>query len=179
MRRIYDFDERLAFSQGRRQQTDMDTIKTMIPGCIDVQIASETLDRQGVDYIATLRRQAEILIDAKTRDAGCSEWWKGQPELALEDWSVIPEKGNVGKAGWTLDESKVTDLVLFTFAPEDTAVCYLISFQLLRIAFHRNCCRWREQYKFDVQDSGAWRSRCIFVPVSVVFAAIEEVSKHG
>lgn len=128
MQQVYDFDERLAFSQGRRQQTDMDTIKSMIPGCADIQIAPEALDRQGVDYVATLRRQAKILIDAKTRDAGCSKWWKDQPELALEDWSVLPENGSIGKAGWTLDESKLTDLVLFTFCPEDTSTCYLISF---------------------------------------------------
>lgn len=178
VQKIYDFTERLTFSEGRRQDNDLETIKTMIVGCEDVKIAPVDLDRQGVDYVATLRKGAKILIDAKARDAGCSKHWNGEPELALEDWSVMPENGSLGKVGWTLDESKMTDLILFTFAPQDTPLCYLMSFQLLRIAFRRNYDQWRRQYKNDIQDSGAWRSRCVFVPVSIVFAAIQEVGTY-
>jgi hypothetical protein len=176
LQKLYDFNERLGFSKGRRQDNDLATIKTMIAGCDDVQIAPVDLDRQGVDYIATLRGKAQVLIDAKARDAGCSQHWHGEPELALEDWSVLPENGNAGKVGWTLDERKMSDLILFTFAPQDTPICYLISFQLLRIAFRQNCISWRGQYKKDIQDSGTWRSRCVFVPISVVFAAIQSAS---
>jgi hypothetical protein len=147
----------------------------MLDGCVSVEIALTEMDRLGIDYIASLRGGAQVYIDAKARDVGCSQWWKGEPELALEDWSVVRENGNPGKVGWTLDESKQTNLVLFTFDPEDTQLCYLVSFQLLRVAFRRNYNPWLRQYKQDTQQSPGWRSHCVFVPVSVVFDAICDV----
>jgi len=172
----YLFDERLRFSKGRRQVMDTETIRQMIDGCVDVVVAEVEQDREGIDYIATLRGGAKLFIDAKARDSGCSRFWNNGPELALEDWSIVPENGMQGKAGWTLDESKLTDLVLFTFDLTDTDVCYLLSFQLLRIAFRRFYWDWKRQYKNDVQHSDSWRSHCIFVPAEVVMNAISAVS---
>jgi len=176
MDRLYDFEEQLAFSKGKRQKTDTATIQQMIAGCVSVEIAPTEMDRAGIDYIAILRGGAQIFIDAKARDAGCSQYWKDGPELALEDWSVIPENGRRGKVGWTLDEGKQTNLVLFTFDLQDTEQCFLLSFQLLRVAFRHNYRQWREQYKNDTQCSNGWRSHCIFVPASAVFDAIQLAS---
>ena len=173
--RTYNFDERLAFSKGTRQRTDLETIKSMIPGCTNVETANTEMDRQGIDYIATLRRGAAIFIDAKAREAGCSKFWNDGPELALEIWSVCPENGNGGKVGWTLDESKQTNLVLFTFDPSDTAQCYLLSFQLLRAAFHNNFHQWTGIYQRDKQSSIDWKSECVFVPANVVLDAIQDI----
>jgi len=172
----YDMFERLAFSRGRRQETDTETIKDMIDGCVFVSVAPTEMDRQGIDYVAVLRGGAEVFIDAKARDRGCSRYWQDGPELALEDWSVLPENGQPGKVGWALDESKRTHLVLFTFDPSDTDQCFLISFQLLRVAFRRNYNQWRNAYKNDTQTSNGWHSHCVFVPVGEVFDAIRQVS---
>lgn len=175
---FYDFCGQLEFSKGQRQTTDLDTIKAMIDGCASVQVADRNLDRQGIDYIATLRGGAEIFIDAKAREKGCSRFWKSGPEFALEDYSVVPRfPGDPGKAGWTLDESKKTHLILFTFDPSDTDDCFLVSFQLLRMAFRRNYRTWKDQYKNDTQQSNGWKSHCIFVPASVVLDAIQQTSK--
>lgn len=176
-RLVFDFDERLAFSKGVRQRTDAETIRAMIDGCERVDVASTEHDRRGIDYFARLHGGVQIHIDAKARDRGCSQFWKqGIPELALEDWSVVPVNGHSGKIGWTLDVSKETDMVLFTFDPADTDRCYLISFQLLRIAFRRYCSRWLQQYKHAPQQNNGWKSHCVFVPVRVVFKAILDVS---
>ena len=87
----YDFDERLAFSKGKRQSTDETTILSLLDGCVTVTASSTELDRRGVDYVATLRGGAEVYIDAKTREQGCSKYWKNsEPELAIEIWSVLP-----------------------------------------------------------------------------------------
>lgn len=179
----YNFQERLEFSLGEQQLTDIETIKSMLAGCVSVNKSSSLdLEKAGIDYIAVLRGGAEVYIDAKTRDSGCSKWWSNkQPELALEYWSVRPDgkyhtPRAQSKAGWTLSESKKTDLILFKFDMADCLNVYLISFQLLRIAFRRNQSLWRKKYRTAPQDSGSWESECVFVPVHVVYEAVRAAS---
>src|SRR3990172_4723329 len=174
---IFDFYERLKFSQGICQKEDTETIKKMIVGCIKIVKTNTDDDLTGIDYYAYLRGGREIAIDAKRRDKGASKYWKnGHPELALEIWSAIPTEYNKGKTGWTLDESKQTELVLFTF--EDIKICYLISFQLLRIAFIKYYPIWKNKYFLPKpQNSGKWKSQCIFIPITEIFNAIQDIQK--
>jgi len=107
----YDFQERLAFSQGARRASDIETIMGILDGCISVTENAVNGNDQGVDYIATLRRGANVLIDAKTRAVGCSKYWKNkEPELAIERWSVMPSgkfhtPAQKAKAGWTIENA--------------------------------------------------------------------------
>lgn len=174
----YDFNERLEFSKGARQDSDCATIHALLSGCESVSIASTELDRIGVDYIATLRRGAKVFVDAKTREPGCSKWWRGgEPELAIEIWSVCPGgKYSVprsrSKPGWTVDEGKVTDMVLYVFDPQDSTTAYLMPFQSLRMAAREHLPEWQRRFKVDVQDNGTWQSKAVFVPASVVIDAV-------
>lgn len=174
----YTLEGKLAYSRGIRETTDIATIRAMLPGCQDITKTTITQDRAGIDYVATLRGGAQVLIDAKTREPGASRWWTGEPELALEIWSVMPGgRYNVprecAKAGWTLSERTSVDLILYTFDPQDSGAAFLLSFQLLRTAFVRNFAFWTtERYKVGRQDSLSWESTAVFVPVSVVLAAI-------
>jgi hypothetical protein len=170
---IYKFQDRLAFSRGKREQSDIETLKSMIYGCASVRKTDIDTDKKGIDYIVTLHSGVEIFIDAKARSPGASKYWKDEPEVALEIWSVVDKK-----VGWTLDQSKQTDFILFTFDPVDTDECWLVSFQLLRTAFSKNCGQWKKEYKLGKQDSGAWQSQCVFVPVSEVEQAIIQISHH-
>ena len=172
----YNFKERLAFSKGNRQESDLDTIKSILDGCQSVVPACAELDKKGVDYVATLRRGAEVFIDAKTRQRGCSRFWRGEPEVAIELWSVMPGgKYGVtcGKTGWTLDEAKITDAVLYTFDRSDCQTAFLLPFQHLRMAARRMIRTWFNRFKVDIQDSGTWESQAVFVPISEVLAAIK------
>ena len=178
----YDFHERLEFSMGEQKDSDHATIKAMIDGCVSVEDSSQILNLAGVDYVARLRRGAEVLIDSKTRSRGCRRFWTNdEPELALEVWSVRPggkfhiREGNQ-KTGWTLCEAKKVDLILFKFHPEDFCQVYLVSFQLLRMAFRRNFTAWRKAFRTDVQSSSRWESECVFVPVNAVFEAMKNAS---
>jgi len=182
----YDMQDNLVFSKGAAQNTDTATIQAMIPGCVSVDAAMEAADRNGVDYIATLRKGARIFIDAKTRRRGCSKYWRKmadgrhEPEVALEKWSVLPGgkyAKSDGKVGWTLCEQKQTDLILYTFDHEDCRDVFLFPFQLLRIAFKKNIEQWYRTCKVDVQDSGSWQSEAVFVPVTLVFIAIRDISQ--
>lgn len=178
----YDFAERLAFSKALRQQSDEATLKVLFPQCVSVAKTDTDTDRMGVDYVVTLRRGARLLVDAKARDSGCCRYWRSGPEVALETWSVRPGgkyamPQHKAKVGWTLDESKDVDLILFTFHPDDHKFAYVRPLPLLRQAFHHNYLPWLERFKVDVQDSREWESACVFVPLRIVDQAIADVSK--
>lgn len=172
----------LEFSRGRRLECDLETIRCMLTGCVDVRIATPAEDRSGVDYVATLRRGADVRIDAKARSKGCRGFWRHGPDLALEKWSVIPTDSDPdGRCGWTLSESSDVDLILFTFDPSDCKDVYLIPFQPLRLAFRHNLPDWERCYKVKRQrteESGrAWQSQCVFVPACVVEDAVRRACR--
>lgn len=174
---IYSFQNKLAMSKGARLDTDKETIRNLLDGCVSVETACTRLDKIGVDYIATLRGGAKVYVDAKTRERGCSKYWNGCPEVAIELWSVMPGgKYNTlperAKVGWTLDEGKVTDMILYIWHTQDSEVAYLLPFQNLRMAARRNIKNWMLKYKNDIQDSGSWQSQAVFVPVNDVVQAI-------
>jgi hypothetical protein len=175
----YDFQERLNFSQGARCESDAKTIISLLDGCVTVTATTATGNDNGIDYIATLRKGAEVFIDAKTREKGCSRYWKnGEPELAIEKWSVMPggkfsTPDYRAKAGWTIDESKATDMVLYTFDANDCGTAFLFPFQSLRMAARRMMHHWTQRFKVDIQTSGSWQSQAVFVPASEVILAME------
>lgn len=138
-------------------------------------------DRTGIDYFARLRGGAALKVDVKSRQAGARRWWKEGPELALEDWSVIPggkysTPRDRAKIGWTINEASATDLVLYTFNPSDCNDVFLLPFQHLRIAAQTYARRWLRWYEWKLQDSQRWESSALFVPVPVVLDAIRDIS---
>lgn len=174
----YGFDDRLAFSRGISEARDIDTIKSMLrPGCVRVEKTDGDMDRQGTDYLAYMRRGDVLQIDAKTRDKNAANYWTNGPEVALEIWSVMPggrfdTPAASARAGWTLNEAKHVDLILYTFDPEAWHEAFLLSFPLLRAAFHRNFEEWTTRFRRFKQssfmDGRRWESECIFVPIDVV-----------
>ena len=106
-----NFYEKLSYSLGHQQTVDCNILRSHIPKCIGVEKTSVDIDRTGVDYIATLQGGTKIFIDAKTRTPGCSRYWKGEPELAIETWSVVEKK----IPGWTFNEKSDVDYILYTF----------------------------------------------------------------
>lgn len=181
----YDFDERLDFSMGARKASDADTIMALLDGCQSVKANDTEGDDKGIDFIATLRGGSLVNIDVKTREPGCSRYWRNklnEPELAIEKWSVMPGgeydiKPHRARAGWTIDESKKTDMILYTFHPSDSTIAFLLPFQSLRMASRRMLVHWLKRFKVDVQRSSRggskWQSQAVFVPASEVINAIE------
>lgn len=174
----YDFEERRLFSLRSNGRTFEQMIFDVVPGVVSVEKTDYDLDRSGVDYVATLRRGSEVYIDLKLREANCSRYWAQGEEIALETWSVKPENGNLGKVGWTLDESKKTHYTLHAFDPVDSDKVFILPFQLLRKVFRSNVSVWRRYYKIGVQNSGTWKSECIFVPAKIVITAIGASMEH-
>lgn len=161
------------FSYSQQQiDSDMSKIKRYFPNCISVIKSDVATDKEGVDYIATLKGGAVIYIDAKTRLEGASRFWKyGEPELPLEIYSVVETK----KIGWTLSDSAPVDYIMFTFAPKDTPLFYILPFQQLRKAFWRHFKAWHALYGMKEQASDNWHSSALFVPASVVVGAVSQL----
>ncbi len=169
----YDFQERLDWSKGAAGETDKETISALLPGCVKVESASVDLDKTGVDFVATLRRGSRINIDVKRREKGVSRFWNDEPELTLEQWSVCPTERLQGRTGWTLDESKATDYVLYLFDRSDCETAYLIPFQLLRLAFRRNNQAWREHFRVGrCNTENRYETESVFVPAWCVIEAV-------
>jgi len=177
---MHDFEASLAWSKTSKQfDSDFSAIMEMLDGCVGVVAAPVHLDKIGVDYIATLRGGADVMIDAKARRAGASRqrgWDAENPLLAIEVWSVAPGgkyDTKRPKTGWTLDEGKVTDMILSTFDPSDSRIRVLLPFQSLRIATRRNIKRWIAVFGLRIQDNNRFESQCVFVPLEDVTTAID------
>jgi hypothetical protein len=188
--RLFDFDEMRAFSEGRRSKDDLATIQRMLAGCIRVEpvtSADINLQRAGVDYVATLRSGAEVFVDAKARTPGCRRFWRNGPELQIESWSLVPgtcPRQIAGLPGWTVDEAKVTDLILYTFDSADTDLCFLVGFQPLRLATREFFRVWSRDYGPPKRQETRCRrcgthqfeSEALFVPASEVLDAIKRIA---
>jgi len=178
-RMIHVFKDCLDYSMGQRGENDLATIKALLAGCESCIKSTPELDRLGIDYIATLRRGAPVYVDAKTRKPGCARYWTNGPELAIEKWSVMPggrykTPQNLAKTGWTLDEAKLTDLILYVWHPQDSELAFLLPFQHLRMTARRYLAEWMRNYKVAQQDSGSWESEAVFVPAESVLDALRE-----
>ena len=172
---VYNFKERLEWSQGQFNSDIATTIKDLIPNCENVFQSDVSEDKSGVDYWAQLSGGHLLGVDVKSREAGAGKWWKyNEPELALEVYSVCETK----KIGWTLDVTKITEYVFFNFDKQDSRLCFLIPFQLLRMAFKEKGKQWVGDYGIKYQNSEGWTSSAVFVPASVVELAICEQFRH-
>ena len=166
--------EKLEYSLSSQQDFDIEILKNHIPSCVSVKKTDVATDKTGVDYIATLKNGAVVFVDAKTRTSDCAKFWvQGEPELALEKWSIVDKK-----VGWTLSTSSAVDYILFTFDKEVCDRFFFIPFQLLRKAFLENGKKWQDKYGLKYQSSYScgryWRSAAIFVPASVVVQAVRQ-----
>lgn len=162
----YSFSAKLADSE----RDDLAEIIRLLLGADAVVRADKELDMRGVDYLAALPGGRAVPVDVKLRAPGCARFWKGEPDFALEVWSNVETRA----IGWTLDATKLTEYVLFAYAPEDTRSVYIAPFVQLRKAFADNLEQWGAVYRKATQSSndGQWHSECIFVPASVALRAV-------
>lgn len=169
---IHDFQQNLEYSLGAQEKFDINILKKIF-NIDDIQKTTVEVDKTGIDYIATLRRGGTINIDAKTRKPGASKFWDyGEPDLALEIYSSIPDGSYPGKIGWTLNEASEVDYVLYTFDKSDSDKFYFLPFQLLRNGFRQRYNEWTKKYFKKYQPNKGYLSQAVFVPASVVIAEI-------
>jgi hypothetical protein len=120
----YEFDERRAMSSGVASSTSIEAILLAnIPGAVAVRAADEAADRMGTDWWVDHVSGHSQSVDAKVREEDFAR--KGCDDLALETLSVVERN----KVGWTLDETKRTDYILWLW--KDTQRWCLVPFPML------------------------------------------------
>lgn len=154
-----------------RTPRDEQVIRALWPDCADIQpteMGSE-LDLNGIDYVVQSRRHGTFSIDMKVRKPGARKFWRtGEPELALERWSVVGRKDG---CAWN---SKDTTWFVYHFDPRDSTMVYALNGPCLAATFRANFDRWRLRFKGDTQTNTTWDSWAMFVPASVVIAAMRD-----
>jgi hypothetical protein len=170
--RSYDFNERLRMSCAQTSSGKIeDILVANIPGAISARKASVSDDRRGTDWWVLLASGGDISVDCKVRETDWSAR-KHNPadDLALETWSVVERQ----KIGWTLDETKRTDYVLWLW--RDTGRWALVPFRLLLGVFKDLHLQWGNQFQRSRQKtfygSTQYHSECVFVPRREIWAAI-------
>lgn len=165
----FSFAQQMAMSNGVAESMDIEALlKSRIIGALGVRKATTADDKQGTDYFVDHVRGLPLSVDIKARDIDPVVTYKSD-DLALETWSVVGRK-----PGWSIDETKRTDFILWLFSP--TRRFCLVSFPLLRMATKRFGPEWFKTYKHRRQDNYTYQSECMFVPRRVVLDAIESVS---
>ncbi len=176
----YEFFERLNMSmQGLQLETDIKTLKAYFPDVADVRKTDIEEDKSGIDYVVTLKSGVEIGVDVKTRDKGCSKFWKNGPEIALETWSQFwPDYAKCqNQIGWTVDSRKRCHYIMFKFDKSDSDAVYILPFQQLNKAFRKHMREWdKAGYRRarQTQRTAEYYSECMFVPAKVVMEAVKE-----
>jgi len=169
-----------AFSNNYRSSinyVEADIKKLIELGFSHVHQANEKEDQKGGDYLAKDFNGRQVYIDVKRREKGCSKYWKnGIPEVAIEFESVCAGgKYNIKepRIGWSFDDKKITDWIVYLFDESDFKSALYIDFKLLYAALHEFKNVLTKKYKLKYQDSGQWESSAMFVPILDIFDLID------
>ena len=167
----YGFNERMAMSQGHSINNNVcQILLENIPDVLDVLPATENEDRHGTDWWAYQKNGNALSIDCKIREIDWASTHPNKDDLALETYSVIERD----VPGWTRDENKKTDYVLWLWAP--TGRWCLMPFPMLCQVFREKWQEWRDTYKTKPQETptcgGGYHSECTFVPRKLVWREI-------
>lgn len=167
----FDFSERMVMSQGYTVSRDVrDVLLKAIPGSREVEKASQSFDKMGVDWWVIMANAHKLAIDAKIREEDWASAHPGEDDLALETWSVIENQ----VVGWTRNPSKRCDYVLWLW--KDTGRHCLLPFPMLCAVFSKHWEQWRAQFKVRRQRTpwgdSHYHSECVFVPRKVIWREI-------
>lgn len=136
---IHSFGERLEWSGDLSDEPAwVDFYRGLWPDMVAATRVDADGDyqRRGVDRIVTRKIGRQHFIDEKKRD-------KDYGDFLCEVWSVCEvQHGRVRgeKIGWTLDDAKWCDFVAYAVLPARR--CWLLPFELLRLACQRNVRAW-------------------------------------
>lgn len=136
--------------------------KRVFDGVTYVERSTLAQDKAGVDFYVHKEKGRPIGIDVKHRRIDPLKDY-GVMDLALEIWSVKDVT-----RGWTVDEKKITDFVLWIFP---TGRYQLMPYQQLRKVTQRNEAAWLAQY-YREQKNERYDSVSVFVPTRIIWDQI-------
>src|SRR5689334_16121579 len=119
MSKTFSFSEQTAFAEGHAPSIDAvgKIIADRIPGFVSIERADFASDKDGTDFFISRAGNEALRLDLKLRKTDYMS--AGFDDLALETWSKIPngsissEIGKPGRIGWTRNERKNSDFILW------------------------------------------------------------------
>ena len=158
--KTFDFKEQLAVSDSPAVAALVEPfLRLRFPGALGFQRAAEANDRAGADITVAFPQHQFRAIDLKVRTVDYRA--RDKADVALEVWSNWERR----TPGWALDESKVTDWILFVWM--DTGRMLMVDARALRAVTKSNLPRWLRTEQQAAQrtavGAGSYSSSVIFV----------------
>ena len=185
---FYDFHERLQFSEGVGLTAEiLDHILKHIPAANRITRAMQDDDRNGTDYwVHREHNLPPVSIDMKNRELDpIANGWGD--DICIETTSVYrgpearPYRDDLRKKpGWTLDERKRTDLIVYTWPHpadlfgEPRLRYWILYFPFLCAASLKHWRKWVSEYGEKSTRNPTYLTLNTYVPRVVVAAAIRD-----
>lgn len=137
---VHDFQEQLSYSQTLNDEGHwVEFYRRMWPDAVQIVRIDKHSKYQlwGVDREILLPAGQRVTIDEKNRKTDYGDF-------LCEEWSVGTKTNGeyIGqKVGWTLDKTKRCDFIAYCIP--STHKCWMLPFQLLRIACHTKIESWK------------------------------------
>jgi hypothetical protein len=185
---FYDFNERLQFSEGIGLTAEiLHHIQQHIPAAVRITKANNADDRNGTDFwVHRAHDLPPVSIDLKNREL-CPIAKRWGDDVCIETTSVYrgpnkkPFTDNFRDTpGWTLNESKRTDLVVYTW-PHSADLFgaprlryWILYFPFLCSASLKHWREWIDEYGEKATSNERYLTLNTYVPRTVVAAAIKQ-----
>lgn len=179
----HEFQERIAFSEGIDcKNLILKKIMLDIPGAIGLQRAEIKHDKNGTDYwIQREGKLRALSVDLKNREF-CPIEKFGSDDACIEIASVYRGANNgvwedcrIKKIGWTLDISKETDYIIYTWPNGDKLRYWILPFPFLCMASTRNLEIWKAKYKVLPAKNNGYLTLSIYPLRTEIAMAIREI----
>ena len=188
---FHDFGERLAFSEGIALTDEVLThIHDTIPGATRVEKALEVDDKNGTDYwVHRAHGLPSVSVDMKNRGF-CPIERFGKDDACIETTSVYRGLPNGPwldehrhKPGWTIDERKRTDLIVYTW-PHSPDLFTDASMRFWIVWFPHLCSAARQWWRAWAHEFGerpalnfGYLTLNTYPPRKTIRAAIDELTE--
>lgn len=181
--KVHDFHERLSFSEGIDVSHDvLARVAEMVPNAVSIDRAQVNDDRNGTDFwITRTHGLPPISIDAKNRSF-CPIEKYGSDDACIETTSVYrgPKKRpwedkHRHKVGWTIDYSKRTDYILYTWAQKEGVRFWIVPFVPLCAASRFYWRKWALQYTERPAYNDGYLTLSIYPPRREIIARTREL----
>lgn len=181
----YDFAERLEFSRGIDCHFGIQRhLLDSIPGAEGMVRARSQDDRNGVDYWINRCNGRPLSLDFKHRSFDPIDRF-GSDDICIETCSVYhgtprPPFSDEQryKIGWTLNEQKRTDLIVYTWpANGERRRFWIAYFPHLCAASQRHADDWTAAFGERVTPNRGYVTLNVYVPRSDVEAAIRQLTE--
>lgn len=178
----WDFNERLAFSEGIGLSESIEAhILESIPKAYEITRANLIEDKSGVDYWVLRDGLKPLSIDVKHREFCPIERWNSD-DACIETTSVYlgPDNGEWldkyrSKVGWTLDESKQTDYILYTWPYAEKLRFWILPFPFLCMAAQKNWQKWVEFFGEKRAQNNGYITLAVYPPRKIIALAIKKL----